>query len=374
MKIASKQKRVVVGMSGGVDSAVTASVLKRQGYEVIGLTLTLWKDEREEEKAWQDRSCCKVGLARHVAKRLAIPHYTVNVQEAFKKAVIDDFCDTYLMGRTPNPCVRCNEQVKFGHLLKVAKRLGADYLASGHYSRIEWQADKNRYTLLKGTDAEKDQSYFLYRLSQEQLSRTLFPLGGMRKEAVYRIAGDLDLPYEEVLESQEICFVTQKNYRVFLSENRPEAQAPGEIVTESGEVVGRHPGTAFYTIGQRRGLGVALGARAYVTQLDPLNRRVVIGEEAALRQDQLIAGDIVWGGSGRAVDPIPVSAKIRYRTPEQEAVLTPIADGKILLDFKQAQRGITPGQAVVFYQKDRVIGGGTIAATAIVERHDFVFN
>jgi len=358
---AQAKKRVVVGMSGGVDSTVTASLLKDQGYEVIGLTLTLWKDEGEEEKAWQDRSCCKVGLARHVAKMLAIPHYSINVQKEFQKEIIDDFCDTYLVGQTPNPCVRCNERVKFGHLLKAAARLKADYFATGHYSRIQWHPENNRYSLQKAANPEKDQSYFLYRLNQAQLSHTLFPLGGMTKEAVYKVAADLGLPYEEVLESQEVCFVTQKDYRVFLNENRPEAQAPGEIVTESGEVVGQHQGVAFYTLGQRRGLGVALGERAYVTRLDPENRKVVIGNETDLLQEALVAKDIVWGGGGLPDGPISIRAKIRYRTPEQEALLIPLAGGNVRLQFKTAQRGITPGQAVVFYQKETVIGGGTIS-------------
>ncbi len=348
-------------MSGGVDSAVTAALLKDQGYEVIGLTLTLWKDEHEEEKSWQDRSCCKIGLARHVAKTLAIPHYAINIQTEFQQEIIDDFCDTYLLGQTPNPCVRCNERMKFGHLLKAAARLKADYFATGHYSRIQWHPHNNRYSLLKSSNLEKDQSYFLYRLNQAQLSRTLFPLGEMTKEAVYKVAADLGLPYEEVLESQEVCFVTQKDYRVFLEENRPEAHAPGEIVKESGEVVGRHEGVAFYTLGQRRGLGVALGERAYVTRLDPANRKVVIGNEMDLLCDELVAEDIVWGGADLPKKPIPVHAKIRYRTPEQEALLIPLDDGKVRLKFKAAQRGITPGQAVVFYQKEHVIGGGTIS-------------
>ena len=247
-------------MSGGVDSAVTASLLQKAGYEVIGLTLTLWEDEGEEEKAWQDRSCCKVGLARHVAKRLSIPHYSLNVRLTFQNEVIDPFCETYLEGKTPNPCVLCNERVKFSQLIKAAERLGADTIATGHYGRIQYRPDQKRYSLLKGSNAEKDQSYFLYRLSQNQLSKILFPLGEMSKEAVYKIAADLELPYEEILESQEVCFVTQKDYRVFLSDARPESKSPGEIVLNTGEVVGQHKGVAFHTIGQRRGLRAARGA------------------------------------------------------------------------------------------------------------------
>lgn len=356
----SAEKTVVVGMSGGIDSAVTAALLQEAGYRVIGVTLTLWKDQGEEEKRWQDRSCCKVGLARHVAKQLSIPHHTIDIQNEFQTEIIDDFCDAYLLGQTPNPCVRCNERMKFGRLLTVARELGADLLATGHYARIQYQPDRNRYALFKGADLEKDQSYFLYRLNQEQLAATLFPLGGMKKEEVYQKAAALGLPYEEVLESQEICFVTQKDYRAFLAENRPEAEAPGKIVTDTGEVVGEHRGVAFYTIGQRRGLGVSLGERAYVTRLDPDRREVVIGSEEALLKKELVAENLVWGGIGSVSAPLRVKGKVRYRTPEEEATLLPISGGRVQAKFDLPQRGITPGQSVVFYQGDEVVGGGII--------------
>jgi tRNA-uridine 2-sulfurtransferase len=347
-------------MSGGVDSAVTASLLQKAGYEVIGLTLTLWEDEGEEEKAWQDRSCCKVGLARHVAKQLAIPHYSLNVRKIFQDEVIDPFCDTYLEGKTPNPCVLCNARVKFSQLLAAGERLRVDYIATGHYGRIQYQSEGGRYILLKGSHPEKDQSYFLYRLSQDQLSQTLFPLGEMSKEMVYKIAGELGLPYEEILESQEVCFVTQKDYRGFLSEARPESRAPGEIILETGEVVGQHEGIAFHTIGQRRGLGVALGERAYVTRLDPENKKVVLGSEEELRSQELLVRNIIWGGRGLPTDPTRISAKIRYQTPEGQAILTPVSEGRARVIFDEPQRGIAPGQSVVFYQGDEVLGGGTI--------------
>jgi len=361
----SQGERVVVGMSGGVDSAVTAALLKEAGYEVIGVTLTLWKDEAEEEKAWQDRSCCKVGLARHVAKSLSIPHHTIDIQNTFRNEVIDNFCDTYLIGETPNPCVRCNARVKFKQLLLSARELGATYLATGHYSRIAFLPDKNRYALLKGKDEDKDQSYFLYRLDQEQLSSTLFPLGELSKEAVYRKASDLGLPYEEILESQEVCFVTQKDYRAFLLENRPEAESPGEIVTTSGQVVGKHDGTAFYTVGQRRGLGMALGKRTYVTRLEPALQQVVVGSEEELLENELVAKNTVWGGHAPPCSPMSIQARIRHRAKEQAAELIPTrgpsCSGDIRVRFDQPQKGITPGQSVVFYQGDEVIGGGTIA-------------
>lgn len=355
-----KQKTVVVGMSGGVDSAVTAALLQEAGHRVIGVTLTLWKEEGDDEKRWQDRSCCKVGLARHVAKELGIPHHSVDIQKEFEAEIIDDFCDAYLVGQTPNPCVRCNERMKFGKLLTIARELGADLLATGHYSRITYQPARGRYALHKGSDPGKDQSYFLYRLNQDQLAHSLFPLGGMNKEAVYAKAAALGLPYEEVLESQEVCFVTQKDYRAFLSERRPESQAAGKIVTENGEVVGDHAGVAFYTIGQRRGLGVSTGERIYVTRLDPEKREVVVGSEEALLRKELTADNIVWGGAGLPIAPIRVEAKIRYRTPESVATLTPSGDGGVRLLFDEPQRGITPGQSVVFYQGEEVVGGGII--------------
>lgn len=353
-------KKIVVGMSGGVDSAVTAALLQKEGHEVVGVTLTLWKDEEESEKRWQDRSCCKVGLAKHVCKALSIEHYVVDIQEAFQTEVIDDFCETYLSGHTPNPCVRCNERMKFGRLLSIANEMGADYLATGHYARIQYNSKKNRYSLFKGIDSEKDQSYFLYRLNQSHLSKTLFPLGEMTKTQVYKEAAVLGLPYEEILESQEVCFVTQKDYREFLSENRPEADAPGEVVTTTGEVVGQHAGVAYYTVGQRRGLGIAFGKRTYVTQLDPINRKVVVGSEKDLFEHELLAEHLVWGGHGFPSEPLSVKAKIRYGSPEHAGTLFPLSKNRVRVLFNQVQRGITPGQSVVFYQGNEVIGGGNI--------------
>ncbi|MEO2053829.1 MAG: tRNA 2-thiouridine(34) synthase MnmA [Nitrospira sp.] len=364
MQNTRNKKKVVVGMSGGIDSAVTAVLLQEAGYDVIGVTLILWKDEGEEEKRWQDRSCCKVGLARHVAKELAIPHHAIDIQKAFQEEIIDDFSDAYLEGLTPNPCVRCNERMKFGHLLKVAEKFDAVFIATGHYGRIRYRPEQDRYTLCKGLDHEKDQSYFLYRLNQKQLSATLFPLGEMKKKAVYQKAAELGLPYEEVLESQEVCFVTQKDYRAFLSENRPEAAASGEIVTEEGEVVGQHAGVAFYTVGQRRGLGIALGKRTYVTRLDPVKREVVVGSEEALLQEDLVVEDLVWGGVGLPLGPLRVRGKIRYRTEEHEATLFPQTNGTVHVTFDAPQRGISPGQSIVFYDGDEVVGGGVISKAA----------
>ena len=388
-----EKKPVIVGMSGGVDSAVVAAMLKEEGYNVIGVTLVLWKDEAEDEKRWQDRSCCKVGLARHVAKQLDIPHHTIDAQKAFKAEIIDDFCDTYLLGQTPNPCVRCNALIKFARLLDIAREMGGS-LATGHYARIKQnqngdatsaggttcggRAPSVRYILQTGVDSKKDQSYFLYRLTQEQLASTLFPLGEMNKEAVYQEAASLGLPYENILESQEICFVNQKNYQTFITENRPEAISPGEIIMESGggnisqgahpsqgalprrEVVGTHKGIAFHTIGQRRGLDVALGERVYVTRIDPIKNEVTVGYADALLQRELSADRIVWGGEGIPAVPLRVQAKIRYKSFPKKATLFG-ADGNTLqMLFDEPERGITPGQSVVLYQGDSVVGGGII--------------
>ncbi len=356
----SRKKSVIVGMSGGVDSAVVAALLKEAGYNVIGVTLVLWKDEAEDEKRWQDRSCCKVGLARHVAKQLDIPHHTIDAQKAFKTEVIDDFCDTYLLGQTPNPCVRCNELIKFGGLLYIAQEMGGDFLATGHYARINKR--ESGYILRTGIDEKKDQSYFLYRLSQAQLAATLFPLGNMHKEEVYKKAFSLGLPYEDILESQEICFVNQKNYQTFLEENRPEAVSPGEIKMESGEVVGAHRGVAFHTVGQRRGLDVALGERVYVTRIDPVKNEVMVGYAPELLQRELAADKIVWGGEGIPSAPIRVQAKIRYRSFPKDATLFEADGNSLRLLFDEPERGISPGQSVVLYQGDSVIGGGVIRA------------
>jgi len=355
------KETVVLGMSGGVDSAVAAALLKRAGYHVIGVTLIFWKEDQDEQKRWQDRSCCKIGLARHVAKLLDIPHETIDSQDLFREQIIDDFCETYLKGETPNPCVRCNERMKFGQLYAIAADKKARFIATGHYARTQYQEKGKQWSLIRGADRRKDQTYFLYRLTQAQLSMSLFPLGGMSKDAVYREALTLGLPYEEVLESQEVCFVTQKDYRVFLKEHRPEALAPGPMMTEEGQVIGSHHGIAFYTIGQRRGLGVSSRQRAYVTHIDPQTQTVVIGPRESLSQQALTAHHIVWGGRGDLKTPMRVMAQIRYRTPTTPAMLIPEARDRVRLEFDQPQQGVAPGQSVVFYHEDEILGGGMIA-------------
>jgi tRNA-specific 2-thiouridylase len=295
-----------------------------------------------------------------VCERLGIPHHLFNAEEAFERDVIQDFGAEYLSGRTPNPCVRCNERVKFGHLIKVAEKFGADYLATGHYARVEYDSNSNRYQLLKGVDETKDQSYFLYRLSQRQLSRVWFPLGDLKKEAVWKEAENLGLPADEIRESQEICFVTQKGYRGFIEERYPEALKTGEMVTADGKVLSHHRGLSMYTVGQRRGLGIPAGQRLYVTHLDPVKNQVLVGPEEALFQQELFAQDLNYVGISTFDSDVWVKAKIRYRTPEQSARVQSISENSFRLTFKSPQKAITPGQSVVLYDGDRVLAGGII--------------
>ncbi len=360
----NKNPKVIVGLSGGVDSAVVASMLVAEGYRVEGVTMRTWREEDEREKRWQDRSCCKIGIAQYVAQELGIPHRVVEAEERFRKAVIDEFCQTYLKGRTPNPCVLCNERVKFALLLEAAEEAGAYYLATGHYARVGYDAESGRYQLRKGIDAAKDQSYFLYRLSQAQLGRTLFPLGGLTKAEVWKKAEAMGLPVADIAESQEICFVTQKDYREFIAAQLPEAVRPGVMVGVGGEAIGEHQGVAFYTLGQRRGLGVSAGERRYVTKLDADQNLVVLGRETDLYAAACLVEDLHDGSVAEFTAPVHVTAKYRYKTPETAATLTPGPEGLLRVAFDEPQRAVTPGQSIVFYHDVVVVGGGVIHSIA----------
>lgn len=356
----NRDKTVVVGLSGGVDSSVVASMLVAEGYRVEGITLRTWSEPGEQEKRWQDRSCCKIGIAQYVAQELAIPHRVIDAQERFRRAVIDDFCATYAAGRTPNPCVLCNERVKFTLLMEAAQETGADYLATGHYARLTPDDATGRMRLLKGVDVQKDQSYFLYRLSQDHLRRTLFPLGGLTKADVWTKAQAMGLPVDEIAESQEICFVTQKDYREFVAAYVPQTERPGVMVGADGEAIGAHRGVAFYTVGQRRGLGVAAGERRYVTRLDAERNLVVLGAEAELYGTSCLVEDVHLGSVGSIDAPLHVSAKYRYKTPQAAAWVSPDQDGFLRVMFDEPQRAVTPGQSIVFYDHETVVGGGVI--------------
>jgi tRNA-specific 2-thiouridylase len=368
-------KRVLVGMSGGVDSSVAALLLKQQGYEVIGVTLNLWSYEDRQEPY---NECCSLEV-RAVAQQLGIEHHFVDAGKEFKERVVDVFLAEHAQGRTPSPCGRCNRLVRFPILLELADRFGCDFLATGHHARIA--VEDGIYYLLMSKDPLKDQSYFLYGLTQEQLKRILFPVGDLLKSEVWQIAKAHNLVSARKPESMDLCFIPKGDYRAYLRAHLDGLVQPGEIVDTSGRVVGRHEGLAFYTIGQRHGLGVALGERVYVVGFDYENNRLIVGDERALLSEGLIATDVNFiyspsplsplslegrgdggeGGEGsREVRGIPITVKIRYRSPRVPATLKLLDDGRVCVLFAQPQRAVTPGQIAVFYEGERVLGGGVI--------------
>lgn len=347
-------------MSGGVDSSVTAALLREEGYDVIGISMQVWDHSRfTGEEAFG--SCCSlddIHDARRVAEQLDIPFYVVNFEEEFQRLVIDDFVDEYFRGRTPNPCVRCNQRVKFELLLKKAGELGADFLATGHYARIE-RDESGVHHLLTGIDRGKDQSYFLFTLTQQQLGRTLFPLGGMTKGEVRRLASRFALRVAEKGESQEICFIPDNDYVRFLEEERAPGHLSGDIVDSTGKVLGRHDGTYRYTIGQRKGLGIAHPHPLHVLRVDAERREVVVGGRDELFSDGLTARDVNWIVSPPH-SPIEATCKIRYRHQPVPCLIHPLPDGRVEVRFLEREKSVTPGQAVVFYADEEVLGGGWI--------------
>ena len=352
--------RVVVALSGGVDSSVSAYLLKQAGYEVIGVSMRLATQEDPEALPAQ-RRCCgveDVDDARRVCQVLGVPHYNLNFEKQFKAQVVDYFIREYQRGRTPHPCIACNDKIKFDFLLQRAMAWDAEFIATGHYARVIY-ADGS-YRLLKSKDAAKDQSYVLYTLRQEQLQRLLFPVGELTKPEVRRLAADLGLAVADKPDSQEICFVPSGNYREFLAGHLDSR--PGDILSTSGEVLGHHPGVAFFTVGQRRGLGLALGKPHFVTHLDPERNLVVVGADQALWDDSCLASDVTFVAGQPPSGPVTVTAKIRYKSPETEAVLNPMGDGWAEIHFLEPQRAVTPGQAIVFYRGEEVLGGGLIAS------------
>ena len=336
-------------MSGGVDSSYAAALLLEQGFPVEGITMKLTPGV-----------CCDIGSAQQVCRQLDIPHRIVDMQQQFALDVVRNFVDEYRSGRTPNPCIRCNDIIKFRALLTYAIDNGFAYLATGHYARRERDDRSGRFTLKAGIDPEKDQSYFLYRLTQDQLGRVLFPLGGMRKTDVKQHARELQLPAASRAESQEICFVPDNDYRAFLKQHAPDVLSRGEIVMQDGTVVGKHEGIAFYTVGQRRGLGVASGGRLYVIKVDPRTRRVVLGQREDLETDHCLISEPRFLPFDRLDAAMAVSVKVRYRAAAVKAVITP-GDGELVsVSFGSPVSGVTPGQAAVFYNGDTVVGGGII--------------
>ena len=358
---ASTPKKVVLGMSGGVDSSVAAKLLKDQGYEVLGVTLKVWEEEDETavSKRWQERGCCKVGIAKQVAELLDISHQVVDTRESFQQGVIDDFIGGYLQGTTPNPCVRCNERVKFGGLFQVAEQLGADYIATGHYATIQ-QDEAGTSFLARGRDTNKDQSYFLYRIPAKWLSKMLFPLGDMEKPQVWAEAEAMGLPVEELKESQEICFVTQGDYREFLKEHAPQATNPGNFVDAEGHELGQHEGVAFYTPGQRKGLGIATGNRLYVQRVVPDLNLVVLGPPEDLDTITCQLADLNIFSRESLVEGQIIDIKFRYGSPPVPATLQWDSETSMSVTFETPVRALSPGQSAVFYEGDRVLGGGII--------------
>jgi tRNA-specific 2-thiouridylase len=354
----SERTRVVVALSGGVDSSVAAALLVQQGYQVIGMMMRLWSEPGSEA----ENRCCTpdaMAQARRVSALLGIPFYAIDAQERFHETVVQAFIDGYQQNQTPNPCLFCNRLMRWGFLLERARALGAQYMATGHYARLG-RDEQGRLRLLRGLDPAKDQSYVLHALTQEQLAQTLFPLGEMQKSAVRQLARDLQLPVAERAESQDLCFLGAGSTREFLRRNAPQLQQPGPILNQAGQALGQHAGLAFYTIGQRKGLGIAAPAPLYVLEKDRARNALVVGPLEALGTQELLAGDVRWVSGQAPEQPLRAQVKIRYKAKEAEATLTPLPDGSLRVRFEERLRDITPGQAAVFYNGEVCLGGGLI--------------
>ncbi len=350
--------RVVVAMSGGVDSSVAAALLKEQGYDVVGMMLRLWSEPGKEDS----NRCCtpdSMAQARRVAAKLDIPFYVVDAKNVFKETVVQYFLDGYARGETPNPCLICNRQIRWTFLLDHALALGADYMATGHYVRIQ-KDQGGRLKLLRAVDRSKDQSYVLHVLNQEKLARALFPIGDYPKTEIRALAGKYGLPTAARPDSQDLCFLAGEDYRSFLQRNAAEMLKPGEIITPDGKPLGRHNGLANYTIGQRKGLGVASPVPLYVLGKNSITNTLIIGTREQLGSRELTAREVSWISGEAPQQPFPAEVKIRYTAKEAQALVTPIGGEHARVEFDVPQRDITAGQAAVFFQGDVLIGGGII--------------
>jgi len=368
--------KIAVAMSGGVDSSAAAAILKEQGHELVGFTMQLWNQRRgisvDENGDPLPSRCCSlddVYDARRVAEELGVPFYVLNLEDDFERDVVQPFVHSYLSGETPIPCVSCNSRLKFASLDRLAESLGCEKVATGHYARVEFDEASGRYRLLRGRNLQKDQSYFLWELTQPQLSRSLFPLGEMSKPEVRDVAREHSLAVADKSESQEICFVPDGNYAGFIdrylkaedAENRLPGE--GEIVSATGEVVGHHTGIHRYTIGQRRGIGIAAERPLYVIGIDAPQNRVVVGEQDDLLQREFIAARVNWIAFDDPTASVRAEVRVRYRHTPASATITSLQNGRARVFFDEPQRAITPGQATVFYRGDEVLGGGWIVKT-----------
>lgn len=356
----SVKPRVVVGMSGGVDSSVAAYLLKEQGYEVIGLTMQIWQKDAEEDK---DGGCCGLSAvddARRVCQKLDIPHYVMNFREDFERDVINYFVDEYEQGRTPNPCIACNRYVKWESMLKKALQIGADYIATGHYARIIRDGQTGRYALRQSKTIAKDQTYALYNLTQYQLQHTLMPLGEYTKDEVREIAKQIGLAVATKPDSQEICFVPDNNYAKFIEETTGKKPKKGKFINKKGKVLGEHKGIIHYTIGQRKGLGISYGKPLFVSKIDPVNNTIVVGDNEDLFTHEVYANKLNFMPFEHLTEPREFTAKIRYSHTPAACTVEMVGEDQIKCTFVEAQRAITPGQAIVIYDGETVVGGGTI--------------